>query len=82
MSYVARRKSLAARARLEAIRHEDILSTSAITEVEIRYGLAKRPGVHALQAAMEGSGCTSCVYSKSAHSLRSCGATRSEPPPS
>jgi tRNA(fMet)-specific endonuclease VapC len=54
VSYIARRKSPAARASLEAIGHEDVLSISSITEAEIRYGLAKRPGAHALRAAMEG----------------------------
>lgn len=54
VSYIARRKSTAARTRLEAIGQDDVLSVSAITEAEVRYGLAKRPGAHALRAAMEG----------------------------
>jgi tRNA(fMet)-specific endonuclease VapC len=53
VSYIARRKSPLARARLEAVGHEDSISISAITEAEVRYGLARRPEAHALRAAME-----------------------------
>jgi tRNA(fMet)-specific endonuclease VapC len=54
VTYIARRKSAAARARLAAIGREDTASISAITEAEIRFGLAKRPQAHTLRAAMEG----------------------------
>jgi tRNA(fMet)-specific endonuclease VapC len=53
ISYIARGKSPAARARLEALGEEDIVCISSITEAELRYGLAKRPAAHALRAAVE-----------------------------
>jgi tRNA(fMet)-specific endonuclease VapC len=53
VSYIAKGKSLAARARLEALGEEEIVCISAITEAELRYGLAKRPGAHVLRAAVE-----------------------------
>lgn len=53
VSYIARRRSPAARTHLELIGHEDIVSISAITEAEVRYGLAKRPAAYALRAAIE-----------------------------
>ena len=53
VSYIAKGKSPAARARLEALGEEEIVCISSITEAELRYGLAKRPAAHALRAAVE-----------------------------
>ena len=53
VSYIAKGKSPAARARLEALGEEDIVCISSITEAELRYGLAKRPTAHRLRAAVE-----------------------------
>lgn len=54
LSYIAKGKSPASRARLEALGDEDVVCISAITEAELRYGLARRPAAHALRAAIEG----------------------------
>jgi tRNA(fMet)-specific endonuclease VapC len=54
VSYIAKGKSQAARARLEALGEEEIACISSITEAELRYGLAKRPAAHTLRAAVEG----------------------------
>jgi len=54
VSYIARGRSLAARARLAGLKNDEIACISAITEAEIRYGLARNPNAHALRAAMEG----------------------------
>jgi len=53
VSYIAKGKSPAARSRLESLGVEDTVCISSITEAELRYGLAKRPGAHALRAAVE-----------------------------
>ncbi len=53
LSYIARGRSSAGRACMEAI-GEDIICISSITEAELRYGLAKRPAPHALRTAVEG----------------------------
>ena len=52
-SYILRGTSPAARAKLAALKDDEIACISAITEGEIRYGLAKRPSA-ALGAAIEG----------------------------
>ncbi|HTF61962.1 MAG TPA: type II toxin-antitoxin system VapC family toxin, partial [Edaphobacter sp.] len=53
VSHIAKGKSPAARAQLESLGEEDFACISSITEAELRYGLAKRPGAHALHAAVE-----------------------------
>src|SRR5215475_8255844 len=53
LSYIAKGKSAEARARLQAVPHKDAVCISAITEAELRYGLARRPAAHALHVAME-----------------------------
>ena len=54
LSYIAKGKSPAARARLESLGNEDTACISVVTEAELRYGLARRPAAHALRAAIEG----------------------------
>ncbi len=54
VSYIVRHRSAAARARLLGLKHGDTGCISAITEAEIRYGLALRPQATALKAMMEG----------------------------
>jgi tRNA(fMet)-specific endonuclease VapC len=54
VSYIARGRSLAARTRLTALKHDEVACISAITEGEIRYGLAKRPEATTLKAVMDG----------------------------
>lgn len=54
VSYVVKGRSPAARARLLALKGDEVAAISAITEAEIRYGLAKRPEATALKALMEG----------------------------
>lgn len=54
VSYIARGRSPAARARLLERNSNEALCISAITEGEIRYGLAKRPDATALKVLMEG----------------------------
>ena len=54
VSYIARGRSVSARVRLARLQDGEIACVSAITEAEIRYGLARNPGAHALRAAMEG----------------------------
>ena len=54
LSYIAKGKSPAARMRLESLDGKDTVCISAVTEAELRYGLAKRPAAHALRAAIEG----------------------------
>jgi len=54
VSYVVKGRSPAARARLLALKDDEVAAISAITEAEIRYGLAKRPEATALKALMEG----------------------------
>jgi tRNA(fMet)-specific endonuclease VapC len=53
VSYIAKGRSAAARARLEQVGEEETVCISSVTEAEIRYGLAKRPAARALRAAME-----------------------------
>ena len=53
VSYVVKRKSRAARAKLLDLKDDEIACISAITEAEIRYGLAKRPEATALRDLME-----------------------------
>jgi tRNA(fMet)-specific endonuclease VapC len=43
VSYIIKGNSLAARQKFEAAGEEDEVCISAITEAEVRYGLAKRP---------------------------------------
>lgn len=52
-SYILRGTSSAARRKLAALKEDEIACISAITEGEIRYGLARRPSV-ALHGAIEG----------------------------
>lgn len=54
VSYIVKGRSPAARARLLALKEDEVAAVSAITEAEIRYGLAKRPEATALKALMEG----------------------------
>jgi tRNA(fMet)-specific endonuclease VapC len=53
VSHIVKGRSPAARARLESLGDEDVACISSITEAELRYGLAKRAGAHALHAAVE-----------------------------
>ena len=53
VSYVVKRRSRAARAKLLDLKDDEIACISAITEAEIRYGLAKRPEATALRDLME-----------------------------
>lgn len=53
VSYIAKGKPAAPRARLQALGKEELVCISSITEAEIRYGLAKRPEAHSLRRAME-----------------------------
>lgn len=54
VTYIVRGRSPVARARLLALKDDEVAAVSAITEAEIRYGLAKRPEATALKALMEG----------------------------
>lgn len=53
VSYIANGRSPRGRARLESLDPEEVASISAITEAEIRYGLARRPQARSLHAAVE-----------------------------
>lgn len=53
VSYIAKGHSKAARARMLNVEQDEIVCLSAITEAEIRYGLAKRPEAAALRERME-----------------------------
>lgn len=53
VSYIIKGRSPAARARLEALDNKHLICISAITEAELRYGIAKRPAAHKLHAAVE-----------------------------
>jgi tRNA(fMet)-specific endonuclease VapC len=53
VSYIARGKPAAPRARLQALGKEELVCISSITDAEIRYELAKRPEAHSLRRAME-----------------------------
>ncbi len=54
VSYIAKGRSSAARTRLLGLKDDEVACISAITEAEIRYGLAKRPEATALKALMDG----------------------------
>jgi tRNA(fMet)-specific endonuclease VapC len=54
VSYIARDRSPTASARLLTLRHDEVAVVSAITEAEIRYGLARKPEAIALKALMDG----------------------------
>jgi tRNA(fMet)-specific endonuclease VapC len=53
VSYIAKGRSKAARARMLTQNKDEIACISAITEAEIRFGLAKRPEAVALRERME-----------------------------
>ena len=53
VSYIAKGHSQAARARMLNLAKDEIVCLSAITEAEIRFGLAKRPDAIALRERME-----------------------------
>ena len=53
VSYIVKGRSPAARARLLALKDDEVAAVSAITEAEIRYGLAKRPEATALKTLMD-----------------------------
>jgi tRNA(fMet)-specific endonuclease VapC len=53
VSYIAKGHSQAARARMLNLAKDEIVCLSAITEAEIRFGLAKRPEAVALRERME-----------------------------
>jgi len=53
VSYIARDRSPAASIRLLALKDNEVAAISAITEAEIRYGLARRPEATALKALMD-----------------------------
>ena len=52
VSYIVKGRSLAASERLLALGKDDVAYVSAVTEAEIRYGLAKRPEATALSSLM------------------------------
>jgi tRNA(fMet)-specific endonuclease VapC len=53
VSSIAKGRSKAARARMLNLEKDEVVCLSAITEAEIRYGLAKRPEAVALRERME-----------------------------
>jgi len=53
VSYIAKGRSKAARARMLAAKKDEVVCLSAITEAEILYGLARRPEATALRERME-----------------------------
>jgi tRNA(fMet)-specific endonuclease VapC len=53
ISYIVKGNSPAARARLTSLSAGETSCISAITEAELRYGLAKRPQAHALRGAID-----------------------------
>jgi tRNA(fMet)-specific endonuclease VapC len=53
VSYIAKGHSKAARTRMLHLKENEVVCISAITESEIRYGLAKRPEATALRERME-----------------------------
>jgi tRNA(fMet)-specific endonuclease VapC len=53
VSYIAKGHSKAARNRMLHLEEDEVVCVSAITEAEIRYGLAKRPEATALRERME-----------------------------
>jgi tRNA(fMet)-specific endonuclease VapC len=54
LSYIARGRSAAARTWLTALKDDEVVCISVITEAEVRYGLARRPEATALRSVMEG----------------------------
>ena len=54
VSYIARGRSQAARKKLLHLKDDEAACISAITEAEVRYGLAKRPQAAELKRLMEG----------------------------
>jgi tRNA(fMet)-specific endonuclease VapC len=54
VSYIVKRKSNNARLQLAGLAGKQAACISAITEAEIRYGLAKRPVTEGVLAAIEG----------------------------
>jgi tRNA(fMet)-specific endonuclease VapC len=53
VSYITKGHSQAARTRMLNLKDDEVVCLSAITEAEIRYGLAKRPEATALRERME-----------------------------
>ena len=53
VSYIVKGRSKAARTRMLSLKEDEVACLSAITEGEIRYGLAKRPEATALRERME-----------------------------
>lgn len=53
VSYLLKGQSPHARKKLHAMREEDTVAISSITEAEIRYGLAKRPVAAEVRSAIE-----------------------------
>ncbi|HEV2619458.1 MAG TPA: type II toxin-antitoxin system VapC family toxin [Acidobacteriaceae bacterium] len=53
VSYIVKRQSPEARRRLFALQSGEIASISAITEAEIRYGIAKKPEASALKSLID-----------------------------
>ena len=54
VSYIVKGRSPAARARLLALKDDEVACVSAITEAEIRYGLVRRPEATVLKTLMDG----------------------------
>ena len=54
VSYIVKRQSPVARTRLLTLNKDEVAAVSAITEAEIRYGLARRPDATSLKALMDG----------------------------
>ena len=52
VSYLVHRRSAKLQARIDALGVEERLCISAITEGEMRYGVARKPGAHQLAAAV------------------------------
>ncbi len=52
VSYIVKGRSLVASERLLALNGDEVACVSTITEGEIRYGLARRPGATALHSLM------------------------------
>jgi len=53
ISYIAKGQSKSARVKMLHLEEDEVVCISAITEAEIRYGLAKRPEATALRERME-----------------------------
>ncbi len=54
VTYIVRGRSIAARRKLASLGEHEVACISAITEAEMRYGIAKKPQAHVVQAAIEG----------------------------